>query len=145
MKHRQYNTTFIIGNRQYNRQYNRQFNRQYNTKTMDFLVLTVYRYLYAILEKGIVPNWWQGIYDQLLSGIRNRLFVIFNIRKTSANSWTCQLYYYACPCQKLINFKIYGLLRETLTTTHWIRLSLVCRWKWTRTSQVSGKMFRSNI
>ena len=97
----------------------------------------IYPYVWIVLEKGIVPNWWQGIYDQLLSGIINRLFVIFNFWNNSANSWTCQLYYYALSCLKLTKFKTDACLRENLTMAHWIRLSLLCRCKWTRKSQVS--------
>ena len=95
-----------------NRQFNRQYNRQYNTQSFKFLVLTVYRYVYVILEKGIVPNWWQGIYDQLLPGIINRVFVIFNVWNKSVNSWTCQLYYYAFPILKQTQFKHHTFLRE---------------------------------
>ena len=65
-------------------------------------------------KKGIVPNWWQGIYDQLLSGIINKLFVISNLRRKSANSWTCQLYYYAFSGHKLTEFKINAFLHENL-------------------------------
>ena len=61
----------------------------------DLLVLLVsyiYRYFGIILEKGIVPTWWQGIYDQLLPGIRNQVVNIFNLVNKSVNYWTCQLY-----------------------------------------------------
>ena len=93
--------------------------------------------LLCYLEKGIVPNWWQGIHDQLLPGIINRLFAIFNICNKSANSRTCQFYHYAFPGLKLTKFKIDEFAWEILTMAHWIRLSLVCRCKWTRKSQVS--------
>ena len=106
---------------------------------MDTPVLTKYRYFYIILEKGILPYWRQGIYDQLLSGIRDSLSNIFNFWNKSANSWTCQLYYYAFASLKLAKFKIDQFLWGILTMAHWIRLSLLCRCKWTRKSQVSGK------
>ena len=64
-----------IGNRQDNRQFNRQYNRQYNTKKSDVSVLPVsyiYWYVCGIYEKWIVPNWWRGIYDQLISWIINK-------------------------------------------------------------------------
>ena len=100
-------------------------------------VLTKYRYLYIILEKGILPYWRQGIYDQLLSGIRDSLSNIFNMVNKSVNYWTCQLYYYAFPGLKLTKSKLDAFLRQILTMAHWIRLSLLCRCKWTRKSQVS--------
>ena len=102
-------------------------------------VLTKYRYFYIILEKGILPNWWQGLYEQLLAGIRDSLSNIFSFQNKSVNSWTCQLYYYAFPAVKLTKFKIDPFLHENLTMAHWIRLSLLCRCKWLRRSQVSGK------
>ena len=76
--------------------FNRQFNWQFNTKQTDLSVLPVsyiHRYFYGIYEKGIVTNWWQGIYDQLIKQLINRLFVIFNFVNRSVNSWTCQLYF----------------------------------------------------
>ena len=92
---------------------------------------------YIVLGKGILPNWWQGIYDQLLPGIINRLFVISIFWNKLANAWTCQFYYYAVPVLKLEKFRIDAFLLENLTMAHWIGLCLLCRCKWTRKSQVS--------
>jgi hypothetical protein len=61
-------------------------------KKSDFVwvsVLTKYRYFYIILEKGILPYWRQGIYDQLLSGIRDSLSNIFRFQNKSVNARTC--------------------------------------------------------
>ena len=94
---------------------------------------------YGIYEKGIVPNWCQGIYDQLIKSIRNRLCVIFHSVNKSTKYWTYQLYYYAFSNMKMAKFKIDAFLWEIFTMAHWIRLSLLCRCKWTRKSQVLGK------
>ena len=62
------------------------------TKKCDLLwvsVLTKYRYFYTILEKGILPYWRQGIYEKLLSGIRDSLPNIFRFQNRSVNCWTC--------------------------------------------------------
>ena len=58
-------------------------------------------------------------------------------KNKSAICLTCQLYHYAFSNLKLAKFKIDTFLLEMLTTAHWIRLSLLCRCKWTRQSQVS--------
>ena len=39
----------------------------------------------------------------------------------------------------MTKYKIDAFVRENLTMAHWIRLSQLCRCKWTRKSQVSGK------
>ena len=73
--------------------------------------------------------------------IINRLFVIFNIWNKSVNSWTYQLYYYAFSSIKMAKFKMDAFLRDKLTMAYWIRLSLLCRCKWTRKSE----LLRENV
>ena len=57
----------------------------------------------------------------------------------SVNYWTCQLYYYAFSGLKLTKTKMHGFLLEAMTMAHWIRLSLLCRCKWSRKSDLWGK------
>ena len=129
-----------------NRQYPQAIQYKQKSDCLWVPVLTKYRYLYIILEKGILPYWRQGIYDQLLSGIGDSLSNIFSFQNKLVNSWTYQLYHYAFLSLKVTQFKIDAFLREGLTMAHWIRLSLLCRCKWTRKSQVSGeKMPQNNI
>ena len=92
------------------------------------------------MKKGLLPYWREGIYEQLLWSIRDSLWDIFCLVNKSVNSWTCQHYLYTFIALKLIKMRIDAFCYWTfLTMAHWIRLSLLCRCKWTRKSQVSGQ------
>ena len=97
-----------------------------------------------VYEEGLLPYWREGMYDQLLWRISESLWNIFNMVNKSVNYWTYQLYYFAFADLKLTKCKIDAFLLENLTMAHWIRLSRLCRCKWTRKSQVSYEMFQSN-
>ena len=64
---------------------------QYKTKSklLDLPFYYSFIYLYVFYEKGLLPYWRQGIYDQLIKRIRDSLSNIFSFQNKSVNSWTC--------------------------------------------------------
>ena len=70
---------------------NRHFNKQINLKRIRIFPIhlsKIFWFFKDVYEKGLMPYWREGIYDQLLWSIRESLWNIFNMVNKSVKYWT---------------------------------------------------------